>query len=78
MAAPTSPAGRSIALANGEPSTHGLIPAPIEVLRYDPELDDEVAGEVLGFDLAALLAPEAEEGCFVTAHDGPRLRATDE
>ena len=35
----------------------GLVPAPVEVLRDGPELDDEVAGEVLRLGLAALLAP---------------------
>ena len=36
-----------------------------------PELDDEVAGEVLRLGLAALLPPEAEQGGFVVAHDDP-------
>jgi hypothetical protein len=56
----------------------GLVPAPIEVLRGDPELDDKAAGEVLRLGLAALLAPEAEEGGLVGAHDGPGVRAADE
>ena len=55
-----------------------LEPAPIELLGRGPELDDEVVGEVLGFDLAALLAPEAEKRALVVAHDDPRVRAADE
>ena len=43
-----------------------------------PELDDEVAGEVLRLDLAALFPPEAEQGAFVVAHDDPGVRAADE
>ena len=35
-------------------------------------------GEVLGLDLTALLAPEAEQGSLIIAHDDPRVRATDE
>ena len=55
-----------------------LIPAPIEVLGHDPELDDQVVGEVLRLDLAALLAPEPEQGGLVVAHDDPGVRAANE
>ena len=55
-----------------------LVPVPIEVLGHDPELDDEVAGEVLRFGLAPLLPPQAEQGTFVVAHDDPGVRAADE
>jgi hypothetical protein len=34
-----------------------LIPAPIKLLGNAPELDDEVAGEVPGLDLAAVFLP---------------------
>ena len=50
-----------------------LVPAPIEVLGGDAELDEQVAGEVLGLDLAPLFAPQAEEGRFVVAHDDPGI-----
>ena len=36
----------------------GLIPAPIKVLRDQTELDDEIAGQVLRCDLAALFPPK--------------------
>ena len=35
----------------------GLVPAAVEVLGGDAELDDEVAGEVFGFDLAPFFLP---------------------
>src|SRR5215204_5444233 len=53
-----------------------LEPAPVEVLGHRPELDDEVAGEVLGLRLPALLLPEPQQGCFVVAHDNPSVRAS--
>jgi hypothetical protein len=37
----------------------GLIPAPIKLLGHHPELDDEIAGQVLRFKLATLFSPEA-------------------
>ena len=43
-----------------------------------PELHDEVAGEVLGLRLAALLAPEPDQGRLIAAHDDPGVRAADE
>ena len=55
-----------------------LVPAPVEVLGHGPELDDQVARQVLRLDLAALLAPEAQQGGLVVAHDDPGVRAADE
>ena len=52
--------------------------SPIERLGHDPELDDEVGGQVLGLDLAALFPPEAEQGGLVVAHDDPGVGAADE
>ena len=54
------------------------IPAPVQVLGREAELDDEVAGEVLRLDLAPLLPPEPEEGGLIIAHDDPGVRAADE
>jgi len=42
-----------------------LIPVPVQVLGRQTELNDEVAGEILWLDLAALLPPEPEEGGFI-------------
>ena len=53
-------------------------PVAVEGLGDDPELDDEVAGEVLRLDLAAFFPPEAEQGGLVVAHDDPGIRAADE
>jgi len=39
-----------------------LVPEPVQVLRNEPELDDEVGRQVLGFRFAPFLAPEAEQG----------------
>ena len=55
-----------------------LIPAPVEVLGDRAELDDQVVGEVLRLDLAALLAPQPDQGGLVVAHDDPGIRAADE
>jgi hypothetical protein len=38
-----------------------LIPAPVEVLGCAPNLDDQISRQVLGFDLAAFLTPEAQQ-----------------
>jgi hypothetical protein len=47
-----------------------LVPDPIERLGHQTELDNEVAGQVFGLGLAALFAPEAEQGDgLVVAHD---------
>jgi hypothetical protein len=35
----------------------GLIPAPVQLLGRNPELNDEVARQVLRLDLAALFLP---------------------
>jgi hypothetical protein len=43
----------------------GLVPAPIEVLGDQAELNDEVAGEVVGLRLAALFAPQPQQGCLI-------------
>ena len=56
----------------------GLVPAPVELLGGEPKLDDEVAGEVLRLDLAALLSPQPQQSGFIIAHDDPGVRAADE
>ncbi len=54
-----------------------LVPVPVQMLGHRAELDQEVAGQVLGFDLAPLLPPEAEQRRLVIAHDDPGIRAAD-
>ena len=55
-----------------------FVPLAIEVLGHEPELDDEVGGEVLRPDLAPLLLPEADQGLFVLTHDDAGIGAADE
>ena len=50
-----------------------LIPAPVQVLRRNTKLNDQIAGQVLRLDLATLFAPEPEEGGFIVAHDDSRI-----
>jgi hypothetical protein len=45
---------------------------------HQAELDDEVAGEVLRLCLPPFLAPEADQGCFIVAHDDAGVGAADE
>ena len=56
----------------------GLIPAPVQVLRGQPKLDDEVPRKVLRLDLAAFLAPEPHQGRLIVSHDDPGVRAANE
>ena len=55
-----------------------LIPAPVEVLGDRAQLDDQIVGEILRLDLAALLPPQPNEHRLVAAHDHPGVRAADE
>jgi hypothetical protein len=56
----------------------GLVPVPVQVLGRYPKLDNQVAGQVLGLDLAPLYPPQAQQGSFVVAHNDPSVRSTDE
>ena len=56
---------QALDVSDGSPCI-ALVPGPVEVLGGVPELYDQVAGEVLRADLAALFAPEPNEGGFVT------------
>src|SRR5829696_9118026 len=54
-----------------------LEPAPVQILRGAAELDEEVAGQVLWLDLAALLFPQPNERILVRSEDNPCVRAAD-
>src|SRR5690348_13622941 len=54
-----------------------LVPGAVERFRGGPNLHDEVAGQVVRFGLPTLLAPKAEQGRLVAAHDNPGVRAAD-
>ena len=56
----------------------GFVPAPVQLLGYDPELDDEVAREVLRFSLAALLSPKPQQRSLIASHDDPGVGTADE
>jgi hypothetical protein len=51
----------------------GLVPAPVQLLGYDPELDDEVAREVLRLSLATLLLPKPLQSALIAPHDDPSV-----
>ena len=55
----------------------GLVPAPVKLLGGEAELHDQVAGQVLRLDFAALFPPQPQQGGLVIAHDGPGVRAAD-
>ena len=55
-----------------------FVPMAVEGLGHKAELDDEVAGQVLRLDLAPFLPPQADQGCFIAAHDHSGVGAADE
>ena len=56
----------------------GLVPAPVQLLSGQAELDDEVAREVLRLDLPAFFPPKPQQSVLVVPHDDPGIRAADE
>src|SRR5262245_10266863 len=52
-----------------------FVPMAVEGLGHKAELDDEVAGQVFRLGLAPFLPPQADQGCFIAAHDDPGIRA---
>jgi hypothetical protein len=48
-------------------------PVSVEGFGDQPELDDEVARQVLGLNLAPFFPPQSEQGCFVVAHEDPGI-----
>ena len=67
------------ALNPGEDLT-GIAFEPVAVKGFgnQPKLDDEVAGQILGFGFAALFPPQADQGGFVVAHNDAGVRAANE
>src|SRR5262249_26320376 len=60
------------------PSGIGLVPSPVQIFSRHPELDQEVAGQILRLDLAALFAPKADQARLVIPHNDPRIETADE
>ena len=54
-----------------------LVPASVKCFGRQAELNEEVAGQVLGLDLAPLLPPQPQKGILVIAHDDSGIRAAD-
>ena len=54
-----------------------LIPAAVKLFRHGTELDDQVVGKILRFDLTALLPPQPQQRGLVITHDDPRIRSAD-
>src|SRR5437763_13922583 len=54
-----------------------LEPLPIEGFGGDPQLNDEIAGQVFWFDFAPLFPPEPDQRGLILAHDNPGIRAAD-
>lgn len=63
-------------ILNGEASI-ACVPAPVEVLGDNPQLDDQIVGEVLWLNLAALLSPQPNQHCLIATHDDPGIRAAE-
>jgi hypothetical protein len=57
------------------PPSIGLVPAPVKLLGGEAELHNQVAGQVLRLNLAALFSPQPQEGGLVIAHDDPCVGA---
>jgi hypothetical protein len=55
-----------------------LVPMPVERFGHQAELDDKVARQVLRLGVPPFLAPQADEGSFIAAHDDPSVGAADE
>jgi hypothetical protein len=54
-----------------------LVPMAIQLLRHGAKLDDQVPGQILGLDIAALLLPKPVQPIPVVAHDDPRVGAAE-
>src|SRR6516165_1198166 len=53
-----------------------LVPLSVQGFSREPQLDDEIAGQVLRLGLAPFFAPEPEQSGLIAAHDNPGVRAT--
>src|SRR5262249_7848245 len=60
------------------PAGIALIPGAVEGLGCGSELHDEVARQILWLGLAAFLAPQADQGGLIAAHDDPGVGAANE
>jgi hypothetical protein len=52
-----------------DPARLGLVPAPVKLLGGETELHDQIAGQVLGLDIAALFPPKPQQDCLISADE---------
>ena len=50
-----------------------LVPVAVEAFGHGPELDDEIARQVLRLDVASFLAPQPQQGGLIVTHDDARV-----
>ncbi len=60
------------------PAGVALVPRAVEFLGCHSELHDEVARQVLRLGLAPFLAPQADQGGLIAAHNDAGVGAADE
>jgi hypothetical protein len=53
-----------------------FVPPPVQRLGHRAKLDQEVARQVLGVDLASLFIPKPDQRRLVLPHDDPGVRPT--
>jgi hypothetical protein len=56
----------------------GLVPAPVQILCRQPELDRQIPGQILRLDLTAFLPPKPQQRNLIITHDDPGVGATDD
>src|SRR5262245_45277237 len=53
-----------------------LVPLSVQGFSREPELDEQIARQVLWLGLAPFFAPEAEQSGLIVAHNDPDVRAS--
>jgi hypothetical protein len=52
-----------------DPARLGLVPAPVKLLGGETELYDQIAGQVLGLDIAALFPLKPQQERLISADE---------
>ena len=55
-----------------------LVPAPVQVLSGQAQLDRQIPRQILGLNLAPLLPPKPQQRTLIIAHNDPGVGAADE
>jgi hypothetical protein len=53
----------------------GLVPAPVQLLGGDPELDNKIPRQILRLNFSSFFPPQPDQRLFVTPHNDPGVRA---